>query len=245
MLILWITLTRTFVLAPLRQSHESSPFAPSSSLPISDKHTQTAVSLSNVEVFISEFAVSSLNRSNLWGCDRVEREENRGVSRQVQGLSCRSHWDTPTLESRRQELRKPGGSTRSWRGFWELVDLPRGRQAGRGFGLCGFGSNKEIPCNPPNLLSISPPPAPRPARPARCEAPKVSEARRDLRVGALRNVCVYARACVSVHDGVCVCVYAWTRAHTLENGFCLHSSLCSGGCAQRQTPKPTPPLEET
>lgn len=51
-----------------------------------------------------------------------------------------------------------------------------GRRAGRRFGLCGFGSNKEIPCNPPNLLSISPPPAPRPALPARCEAPKVSEA---------------------------------------------------------------------
>lgn len=89
LLILWITLTRTFVLAPLRQSHESSPFTPSSSLPISDKHTQTDVLLSNVEVFISEFAVSSLNRSNLWGCDRVEREENRGVSRQVQGVQGR------------------------------------------------------------------------------------------------------------------------------------------------------------
>lgn len=92
------------------------------------------------------------------------------------------------------------------------MDLPRGRRAGIGFGLCGFGSNKEVPCNPPNLLSISPPPAPRPARPARCEAPKVSETRRDLRAGALRNVCVCAYVCVSVHEGVhgCgVCVCAW------------------------------------
>lgn len=64
---------------------------------------------------------------------------------------------------------------------WERADSPRGLPAQSRFGLCGFASNKEICCNPPNLLSISPLPAPCPARPTRREAQKVRAASSPLR----------------------------------------------------------------
>lgn len=79
--------------------------------------------------------------------------------------------------------------------FWDPVDLLRGHRAESGFSLCGFASNKEIRCNPPNLLSISPLPAPRPARPACRETGKEREASVHLRrlPGAQRSVCICAR----------------------------------------------------
>lgn len=144
-----------------------------------------------------EFAVSSLSISNLWGlfwvAPGLKREEGQGVSGQAAGLSGDATREallsdpplghplpTSTLEPGRPKSWRTDGPAHSWPGLWELVDSPRGRRAGSGFGLCGFGYNKEIRCNPPNLLSISPLLEPRPTRPARREARKVQAASSNL-----------------------------------------------------------------
>ena len=148
-------------------------------------------------------------------------------------------WDTSglppawSLETRVAETKWPAPS---WPPFCERVDSPRGRRAESGFGLCGFASNKEIRSNPPNLLSISPLPAPRPTRPARREARKVRAARSDLcrRLGSTsERVCLWTSECVNVRE----CVYECVRAVLAVAG---ERRLRSLDRARRQPSQPTP-----
>lgn len=109
-------------------------------------------------------------------------------------------WDIPVAETQ--------WPTPSWPQGWELVDSARGRLAESGFGLCGFPSNKEIRCNPPNLLSISRLPEPRPARPARpSRSSKSARGQRRYPPRSWKHdgacVSVHACECVNVHECVC------------------------------------------
>lgn len=110
--------------------------------------------------------------------------------------------------------------------------------------LCGFASNKEIRCNPPNLLSISLLPAPRPACPARREAREVRAASSHLRprLGSTSvRVCLLnAFECVNVHGCVVsVCACAALAAEGVGVDF-------AAWAAREGRPRsPPPPLEET
>lgn len=137
---------------------------------------------------MSEFSVGSLHVSNLWGLfwaaggggwmgkgAKVFPGERAGLSGDATCPALLSHgsprgslWLPPSLELGRPGSQRPRDPLPAGPSSGGLGGLFSGSPAESGFGLCGFPSNKEIPCNPPNLLSISPaarapPRAPRPS----------------------------------------------------------------------------------
>lgn len=122
------------------------------------------------------------------------------------GLSCWIPIGTPLAQSCETQVSETQWPAPIWPQLCKQVDSLRGRGAESGFGLCGFASNKEIRSNPPNLLSISLLPAPRPARPAGREAWKMRATGSGF-CRCLGNtsecVCLCMSECVDVHECVC------------------------------------------
>lgn len=146
----------------------------------------------------------------------MEREEGQGVSGQARRVKWRpDSWGSPAgsplghhwPRAVRPKSQKPNGPLPFGPSFvnkWTLSEVV-GPRVGS---VCVASplTKKEIRSNPPNLLSISLLPAPRPARPAGREAWKMRATGSGF-CRCLGNtsecVCLCMSECVDVHECVC------------------------------------------